>query len=160
MKMALISRVGLGLAASLVLSASSFAANIAPTSYDFTLKGGGNLSKPSNIWPCGWTFKMKSTSSTGGTMSGGVGDTNSNCSWMTVQPSTWNITSATTGVFHGLEFRQQGLIFCATSEDVPFTIMKTGNDVTSFFFNSANLPGTTCYYNANLNTGAALTVTP
>lgn len=43
MKMAFISRVGLGLAAALVLSGSAFAASIAPPSYPFTLKGGGNV---------------------------------------------------------------------------------------------------------------------
>ena len=73
MKMAFISRVGLGLAAALVLSGSAFAASVAPPSYPFTLKGGGNLNYSNNIWPCGWTFQMSTTSSTGGTMSGGVG---------------------------------------------------------------------------------------
>jgi hypothetical protein len=153
------SRVMLGLAAALVLPGSAFAANVAPPSYPFTLKGGGNLNKsPNIIWPCGWTFQMQTTSSSGGTMSGGVGDTNANCNQLTVEPSTWSATSATTGVFHGLEFRQNGGFFCYTSSDVPFTFQKSGNNVTSFFFNSVSF-GSGCNYNANLKTGAALTVT-
>ena len=68
MKMAFISRVGLGLAAALVLSGSAFAARVAPADYQFILKGGGNLNQPSNIWPCGWTFQMKTGPSIGGTL--------------------------------------------------------------------------------------------
>jgi len=153
------SRIVLGLAAALVLPGSAFAASVAPPNYPFTLKGGGNLNKsPNIIWPCGWTFQMQTTSSSGGTMSGGVGDTNTNCNQLTVQPSTWSATSATTGVFHGLDFRLNGGFFCFTTADVPFTFQKTGNNVTSFLFNSVNF-GSGCNYNANLNTGAALTVT-
>ncbi len=162
MKMAFISRVGLRLAAALVLSGSAFAASVAPPSYPFTLKGGGNLNYSNNIWPCGWTFQMSTTSSTGGTMSGGVGDTNPNCERWTVQPTTWSATSATTGVFHGIEFRSNAGDYRVCSSfgaDVPFTFMKSGNNVTSFFFNSVSFGGN-CFYNANLNTGAALTVTP
>lgn len=159
MKMAFISRVGLGLAAALVLSGSAFAASIAPPNYQFIIKGGGNLNQPSIIWPCGWTFQMQTTSSTGGTMSGGVGDTNPGCDGFTAAPTTWSITSATTGVFHGLNIqRPSSGFYCSTPADVPFTIMKSGNTVTSFYFNYVNFGG--CNYNANLNTGAALTVTP
>jgi hypothetical protein len=91
-------------------------------------------------------------------MSGGVGDTNTNCNQLSVGSSTWSVTSATTGVFHGLHFSGGG-ISCSTSSDVPFTIMKSGNNATSFFFNSVDF-GSGCNFNANLNTAAALTVTP
>lgn len=155
----LISRVGLGLAAALVLSTPAFAASVAPSSYQFILKGGGNLNQPSIIWPCGWTFQLQTTSSTGGTMTGGVGDTNSGCDGFTVAPTTWSVTSATTGVFHGLNFQRPASgFYCWTPANVPFTIMKSGNNVTSFFFNGVYF-GSNCYFNANLNTGAALTVT-
>lgn len=158
MKMAFISRVGVGLAAALVLSGSAFAASIAPPSYPFTLKGGGNVVQGSNIWACGWTLQAQTTSSSGGSISGGVGDTNANCNQLSVGATTWSVTSATAGVFHGLTISGGGLS-CSTSANVPFTIMKSGNNVTSFFFNSVNF-GSGCNYNANLNTGAALTVTP
>ena len=158
MKMAFISRGGLGLAAALVLSGSAFAASIAPPSYPFTLKGGGNVVQGSNIWACGWTLQAQTTSSSGGSISGGVGDTNTNCNQLSVGATTFAVTSATTGVFHGLTISGGGLS-CSTSSDVPFTIMKNGNAATSFFFNSVNF-GSGCNYNANLNTGAALTVTP
>lgn len=158
MKMAI--RAALGALATLALASPSFAATVAPPSYPFTIKGGGNLNKsPNIIWPCGWTFQMQTTSASGGTMSGGVGDTNPNCNWMTVQPTTWSATSATTGVFHGLDFRQSGALFCWTPADVPFTFMKSGNNVTSFFFNSVNF-GSGCNFNANLEPRAALTVVP
>lgn len=154
------SRVLLGLAAALVLPGSAIAATVAPPTYPFTLKGGGNLNYSNNIWPCGWTFQMETTSSAGGTMSGGVGDTNPNCERWTVQPTTWSATSATTGVFHGIDFRANAGDYrvCSTSGDVPFTFQKTGNRVTSFFFNSVSFGNGPCNYNANLNTGAALTV--
>ena len=135
---------------------SASAASVAPTSYPFILKGGGNLTQNGNtIYACGWTFQMKTTSSSGGTMSGGVGDTNPNCNRLTIAPSTWSATLATTGVFHGLRFSGGG-IFCSTSANVPFTFVKSGSNVTSFFFNSVNFAN--CNYNANLSTGAALTV--
>jgi hypothetical protein len=151
----LITRVGLGLAAAVGLSGPAFAASIAPTSYPFTLKGGGNVVQGSSIWSCGWTLQAQTTSSSGGSISGGVGDTNPNCNQLSVGATTWSVTSTTTGVFHGLSISGDG-ISCWTSADVPFTIMKSGNNVTSFFFNSVNFGG--CNYNANLNTGAALTV--
>lgn len=159
-------RVSFGLAAAIALSGAAFAADVAPPDYQFIIKGGGNLSQPNNIWPCGWTFQMKTGPSIGGTpprasggvMTGGVGDTNNNCSGFTVAPTTWAFTSATTGVFHGLNFRNPNFSFyCSTAADVPFAIQKSGNTITSFFFNSVNFGGN-CYYNANLNTGAALTV--
>ena len=78
--------------------------------------------------------------------------------WPGLSPPCTAVTSATTGVFHGLTISGGGLS-CSTSSDVPFTIMKNGNTATSFFFNSVNF-GSGCNYNANLNTGAALTVTP
>lgn len=111
----------------------------------------------SNIWACGWTLQGQTTSSSGGAISGGVGDTNPNCNLLSVGSTTWSVTSATTGVFHGLQISGSN-IFCSTGADVPFTIMKSGNNVISFFFNSVNFAG--CNYNANLNTGAALTVVP
>jgi hypothetical protein len=153
----LISRVMLGLAATLALPGLAYAASVAPTTYPFTLKGGGNVVQGSSIWACGWTLQAQTTSASGGSMSGGVGDTNPNCNLLSVGPSTWSVTSATTGVFHGFRITGSSL-FCTTLADVPFTFLKTGNNVTSFFFNSVNFAG--CNYNANLNTGAALTVTP
>ncbi len=168
MKLALISRVGLGLAAALVMSGSAFAASIAPPNYQFVVRGGGNLNKsPNIIWPCGWTFQMQTGTSiggsppqaSGGSMTGGVGDTNNNCNQFVVQPTTWSVTSATAGVFHGLDFRLNGTSFCSTTADVPFTIMKSGNNVTSFYFNFVNF-GSGCNYNANLTAGAALTSAP
>ncbi|MFB9047808.1 hypothetical protein ACFSTI_33930 [Rhizorhabdus histidinilytica] len=157
MKMAV--RAMLGALATLALASPSFAATVAPTSYPFTLKGGGNVVQGSNIWACGWTWQAQTTSSTGGTISGGVGDTNPNCGQLSVPATTWSATSATTGVLHGFSIIGGNLNSCSTSQDVPFTIMKSGNNATSFFFNSVNF-GPSCNYNANLNTGAALTVTP
>lgn len=156
MKMAV--RAMLGALATLALASPSFAATVAPTSYPFTLKGGGNVVQGSNIWACGWTLQGQTTSSSGGSISGGVGDTNPNCDRLSVGSTTWSVTSATAGVFHGLRITGGG-ISCSTSANVPFTIMKTGNNVNSFFFNSVNF-GSGCNYNANLNTGAALTVVP
>lgn len=157
MKMAFISRVGLGLAAALVVSGSAFAASVAPPNYPFTLKGGGNLNKsPNIIWPCGWTLQAQTTSSSGGTISGGTGDTNNNCNKLSVGPATWSVTSDTAGIVHGLSINGPNI---SCSGDVPFTITKSGNQITSFFFNSASF-GNGCNFNANLNTGAALTVTP
>jgi hypothetical protein len=155
MKMAV--RAMLGALATLALASPSFAASVAPTSYPFTLKGGGNVVQGSNIWACGWTLQGQTTSSSGGSISGGVGDTNPNCNLLSVGATTWSVTSATTGVFHGLSIFGSN-ISCSTSGNVPFTIMKSGNNVTSFFFNSVTFGN--CNYNANLNTGAALTVTP
>jgi hypothetical protein len=158
MKMAV--RAVLGALATLALASPSFAATVAPTSYPFTLKGGGNLNQPSIIWPCGWTFQMQTSAPTGGTMTGGVGDTNPGCDGFTVAPTTWSATSATTGVFHGLNFQRPASgFYCWTPADVPFTFLKSGNNVTSFFFNGVYF-GSNCYFNANLNTGAALTVVP
>lgn len=156
MKMAV--RAMLGALATLALASPSFAASVAPTSYPFTLKGGGNVVQGSSIWACGWTLQGQTTSSSGGSISGGVGDTNPNCGQLSVGSTTWSVTSATAGVFHGLRITGGGLS-CSTSANVPFTIMKTGNNVNSFFFNSVNF-GSGCNYNANLNTGAAMTVTP
>jgi hypothetical protein len=157
MKMALTACLGAGLM--LALASPTFAASVSPTSYPFTLKGGGNLNKsPNIIWACGWTLQGTTTSSSGGTISGGVGDTNPNCGQLSVASTTWSVTSATSGVFHGLRITGGGLV-CSTSANVPFTILKSGNNVTSFFFDSVSF-GSGCYYNANLNTGAALTVTP
>lgn len=156
MKMAV--RAMLGALATLALASPSFAASVAPTSYPFTLKGGGNVVQGSNIWACGWTLQGQTTSSSGGSISGGRGDTNPNCNLLSVGATTWSVTSATAGVFHGLRISGSN-ISCSTSANVPFTIMKSGDNVTSFFFNSVNF-GAGCNYNANLNTGAALTVTP
>lgn len=142
----------------LALASPSSAATVAPTSYPFTLKGGGNLVQGSSIWACGWTLQAQTTSSSGGSISGGVGDTNPNCGQLSVGSTTWSVTSGTAGVFHGLRITGGG-IFCSTPANVPFTIQKSGNNITSFFFNSVNF-GSGCNYNANLNTGAALTVTP
>jgi hypothetical protein len=159
-------RVGLGVAGAIALSGSAFASDVAPPNYPFIIKGGGNLSQPSNIWPCGWTFQMKTGPSiggsppraSGGVMTGGVGDTNANCSGFTVAPTTWSFTSATTGVFHGLDFSNPSYFFyCSTTADVPFTLLKSGNTITSFYFNFVSF-GTNCNFNANLTTGAALTV--
>lgn len=136
----------------------SFAATVAPTSYPFILKGGGNIVQGSSIFACGWTLQAQTTSSSGGSISGGVGDTNPNCGQLSVGSTTWTVTSATTGVFRGLRITGGG-INCSTSGNVPFTFQKSGNNITSFFFNSANF-GSGCNFNANLNTGAALTVTP
>ncbi|MET1756481.1 hypothetical protein ABVV53_13640 [Novosphingobium sp. RD2P27] len=157
MKMALTACLGAGLM--LALASPSFAASVSPTSYPFTLKGGGNLTQGGNvIWPCGWTLQAQTTSSSGGTISGGTGDTNPNCNQLSVGSTTWSVTSATAGVLHGLSINGPN-IFCSTSANVPFTIMKSGNQATSFFFNSVNFAGN-CNFNANLNTGAALTVNP
>ena len=151
-----ISRLALSLAAALTLPGTASAATVSPTSYQFALKGSGNLVQGSSIWACGWTLQAQSTSSSGGSMSGGVGDTNTNCNQLSVAATTWSVTSATTGVFNGLTITGGG-IYCSTSASVPFTIMKSGNRVTSFFFNSVNFAG--CNYNANLSTVAALNVT-
>lgn len=152
-------RAALGALATLSLASPSLAATVTPTSYPFTLKGTGNLNiGSSTVWACGWTFQMQTTSSAGGSMSGGVGDTNANCNRWTVQPTTWSVTSATTGVFHGIDFTPSIGSSCTTSADVPFTFQKTGNQVTSFFFNSVSFGNGPCNYNANLNTGAALSV--
>ena len=149
-------RVALVIAAALALPGAASAADIAPTSYPFTLKGGGNVVQGSRIWACGWTLQARTTSSAGGSISGGVGDTNPNCGQLSVRSSTWTITSATTGVFQSLTITGGGV--SCVGGNVPFTIRKTGNNVTSFFFNSVTVGS--CNFNANLSTGAALTVTP
>lgn len=96
MKMAV--RAMLGALATLALASPSFAASVAPTSYPFTLKGGGNVVQGSNIWACGWTLQGQTTSSSGGSISGGVGDTNPNCGQLSVGSTTWSVTSATAGL--------------------------------------------------------------
>lgn len=152
----LTSRGAFVVAALLALPCAASAADVAPTSYPFTLKGGGNVVQGSTIWACGRTLQAQTTSSVGGSISGGVGDTNPNCGQLSVRPSTWSITSATTGVFQSLTI-SGGRVSCF-GVNVPFTIRKTGNNVTSFFFNSVTVGS--CNFNADLRTGAALTVSP
>lgn len=152
----LASRAALIVAAAMALPGSASAADIAPTSYPFTLKGGGNVVQGSTIWACGWTLQARTTSARGGSLSGGVGDTNPNCGQLSVRPGTWSITSPTSGVFQSLTILGGGV--SCVGGNVPFTIRRTGNNVISFFFNSDTVG--TCNFNANLSTLAALTVTP
>jgi hypothetical protein len=149
-------RAALVVAATLALPCAASAADIAPTSYPFTLKGGGNVVQGSTIWACGWTLQARTTSSRSGSISGGVGDTNPNCGQLSVRSGTWSITSPTRGVFQSLTIVGGGV--SCNGGNVPFTIRRTGNSITSFFFNSATVGS--CNFNANLNTGAALTITP
>ncbi len=156
MKMVLTALSAVGFALTLV--SPSFAATVAPSSYPFILKGGGNLIQGSTIWVCGWTLEARTTSSSGGSILGGVGDINPGCGQIRVGPTTWSVTSATTGVFEGLRITGGG-VSCSTSVDVPFIIQKEGNRVTSFLFEFASF-GSGCNYNAQLSADADLNVLP
>jgi len=162
--------MGMG-AAALVLSSSAFAVGISPPNYAFMLVGGGNLVKNGNNgWVCTWTFNTTTGASvggtppraTGGTMSGGTA-TGTNCSIMTVDPSTFSITSSDAnggaGVFHGLNFKQSGAIFCSTPSDVPFQYINNGTGPSEVYFNSASI-GSNCVFAADLKTATDLNVVP
>ena len=170
MKMDFITRVGIGFVAGLFLSGPAFATGIAPPNYAFLINGPGNLIKNGGqaIWACSWNFKMQSGASiggnppqaSGGTMTGGTAPGGTNCSVMTIEPTTWSITSSNgtggSGVFHGLSFLQSGSTFCSTYSDVPFTITNNGDAPSTFTFNYPTIGQ--CTFAANMNTAADLNV--
>lgn len=157
--------------AALALSSRAFAAGLAPPNYTFMLVGGGNLVKNGNNgWACTWTFNTQTGPSVGGTppraaggtMTGGTA-TGVNCSIMTVDPTTFSITSSDAnggaGVFHGLNFKQSGFTFCSTTIDVPFQYINNGAGPSDVFFNSASI-GSNCVFAADLKTATDLNVVP
>lgn len=171
MKMALTACLGAGLM--LALASPSFAASgISPPNYDFSIYGPGNLIKNGGqaSWACAWNFKMESGSSSGGnpprassgTMTGGTAPAPSACSVMSIEPTTWSITSSSSsggsGVFHGLRFKQGNTTFCSTSGNVPFTVTNNGDAPSVFTFNYPTIGQ--CTFAAEMNTAADLNVVP
>jgi hypothetical protein len=147
-------------------------AGISPPATPFIGSGGGNIVNGTEIWACQWNWTMQSGPSiggsparaTGGTMSSGVGTINPNCSWLTVDASTFSITSSSAtggnGVFHGLRIRKNGVIYCTTTSNVPFQYLNNINGTTDsgFFFNSVTVGQ--CNWNALLKTAPDLNVVP
>jgi hypothetical protein len=156
-------------AAALALTGNAFSAGISPPSYSFMLTGAGNLVKNGNNgWNCTWTFNVQTGSSVGGTPPRAAGGTMSggtasgvNCSVMTMDASTFSITSSDSnggsGVFHGLTFRESGSTFCSTTSDVPFQYINNGAAPSEAFFNSASI-GSGCVFVADLKTATDLNV--
>lgn len=152
-------------------SPAQAAAGIAPPDTPFFLSGGGNLVKNGNNgWVCNWIFQLQTDPSaggfppraSGGTIAGGSA-TGTNCSVMSMDPTTFSITSSNSsggsGVFHGLRFKQGTTTFCSTSGNVPFTYLNNGSNPSSVQFNNASI-GSGCVYIADLKTGLDLNVVP
>jgi hypothetical protein len=170
MKMALTACLGTGLM--LALASPSFAAGITPPEYSFSIYGPGNLIKNGGqaAWSCSWNFKMESGASTGGnpprtssgTMTGGTAPAPSQCSVMSISPTTWTIKSSTstggTGVFHGLRFKQGSTTFCYTFGEVPFEVQNNGDAPSIFRFSYPQIGQ--CTFAAEMNTAADLNVVP
>lgn len=147
-------------------------AGIAPPGASFQLVGGGNLviGGGTNAWVCQWTFNMQTGASVGGTPPRATGGTLINgtansagggCTVMTVDPSTFSITSSDAnggaGVFHGLSFRQNGYDFCSYTGDVPFQYINNGTAASDVYFPTV-YTGPNCTFTADLKTGADLNV--
>lgn len=165
MKMALMSCAALCAVSIAGIAPAQAADGIAPPNQPFVLTGEVAVVKNQNN---GYICQSRISGSTGPSVGGTpprvegrnifsfVGTTNfGTCAPLTLEPTTFRITNATSnggeGVFEGMDWRQNGQIFCRTFGDVRFQFLNASDSSSRLFIQTEPIGGN-CTITATLDT--------
>lgn len=145
------------------MAVPALAQHVTPANTMFQAVGPAQLTKGATILNCTLTLNAKTGAdlggahanhAAGGTINSGTNTGPGNCPLLTVDASTFNITSSTatggSGVVNGLTVRLSGTPICSTTSALPFTVVNNGTAASTIKFNSAIAPD--CNVVADLNT--------
>lgn len=153
------------------IAAPALAQHVTPANTQFQGIGAAKLTKGPTVLNCTLTLNARTGAdlggahanhAAGGTISGGTNAGPGNCPLLTVDASTFSITSSTAtgggGNINGLVVRLSGTPICSTTASLPFTVVNNGASASTIKFNSAIAPD--CHVVADLNTTPDINVVP